>query len=150
MIEYVEDGMGMISGFKNMMANAIGYQRIRQQTRDLKAVAVDMVTPEKSARRETFEEALVRLNLSEEDIQRRTKEFNGLLLVFRIIATVLAIYFIYALWHRYFIASLGTLGILLVVSGQMFRYHFWLFQIRSRRLGCTFKEWFYDLAGKKV
>ena len=38
-----------------------------------------------------------------------------------------------------FIVSLVVMLIALVLA---FRYHFWYFQIKQRKLGCTFNEWY--------
>jgi len=34
-----------------------------------------------------------------------------------------------------------VVALTLYVLTQAFRYHFWLFQLRNRKLGCTLSEW---------
>src|SRR5687768_14450979 len=104
--------MGIVSGLKNMAVNALGYKTLKTQTNALKTTVVTLLSPQKASRKETFEEALVRLNLTEEDIQKRTQEFKRLLTIFGLLGILIAIYLIYALIEKAWIASLGTLGIL--------------------------------------
>ena len=42
---------------------------------------------------------------------------------------------------RLFITSFGFSTVCLVFA---FRYHFWLYQLKRRKLGCTFQEWYRD------
>lgn len=142
--------MGIISGFKNIVKNALGVEQLKKQTQGLKDLAADVFKTEKSTRKESFEAALVRLNLTETDIQKRASEFRRLALIFSMLAIALVIYLFYMVSQKALVASLGTLGILLVVLGQLFRCHFWLYQIRCRKLGCTFKDWFKQSIGLKV
>jgi intracellular multiplication protein IcmV len=141
--------MGIISGLSNMVTNALGYDSIKKSAQGIKSMAGELTTAQKAQRKETFEEALVRLNLTEEDIEKRRQEFQKLFRIFSIFGVGLLCYLVYAIFSKAIIASLGTVGILLFVIAQLFRYDFWLFQIREKRLGCTFKEWFNDLVGKK-
>ena len=142
--------MGIISALEKMAKNAIGYARLKKQTQGIKAVAEKLFSTQKAHREETFEEALARLNLTEQDIEKRAHEFKRLVIVFGVIGTGVLIYFVYAVTQKAVIASLGSMGIFFFVLAQLFRYHFWLFQIRQKRLGCTFKEWLRDLVGKSV
>ncbi len=142
--------MGIISGLENMAKNAMGYGRLRKEAQGIKTLASGLSSAQKAAREETFQEALSRLNLTEQDIESREREFKRLVVVFAALGIGVLMYFIYAVTQKALIASLGSLGIFFFVLGQLFRYHFWLFQIRQRRLGCTFKEWFRDLIGKTV
>ncbi len=97
--------------------------------------------PKKSDRQETFEEAKIRLNLSEEDIQKRARDCAKFALGFAIFAFLTLFYMIYLFWHAHIAAGLLAFVITVMVLTQAFRYHFWYFQMKSRKLGCTFKEW---------
>jgi intracellular multiplication protein IcmV len=51
----------------------------------------------------------------------------------------------YAVWlafQRAWLGLLPTLAISVSVLSQAFRYHFWLFQIKTQKLGCTLNDWF--------
>jgi len=142
--------MGIIRGFKNIVKNAIGVEQIKSQTASLKNLAEDLLKPKQSTHQETFEEALVRLNLTEADVQKKAIEFKRLSTIFGFLAVALLAYLIYMIFEKALVASLGTFGVLLVIMGQWFRCHFWLYQIRARKLGCSFKDWLREGLGVKV
>jgi intracellular multiplication protein IcmV len=142
--------MGIISGIQNLVKRSLGVEQLKQQTQGLKEIAVALVKVKKTERQETFEAAMSRLRLTEADIQKREYEFKRLVLVFSLLAFFLILYLIYLLFEKAYFASLGTLGVLLIVAGQLFRYHFWLYQIRCRKLGCSLKDWVKQLVGAKI
>jgi len=119
----------------------LGYQDLKNQANNTKRSFHRLITMPKASYNETFEEALARLDLSAEDVATRQQEFGRLAVFFLLLSLVL---FSYGL----FIAAKGdVLGFLMVVAltlyvlTQAFRYHFWLFQLRNRKLGCTLSEW---------
>jgi intracellular multiplication protein IcmV len=91
---------------------------------------------------ETFEEAMVRLNLTEQDIKEQGERYFNFAVLFitlSILSIVFAFYLLFA--ERTFAGFLLGLAVTMLFGGQAVRYHFWMFQIRSRRLGCTLEEW---------
>ena len=103
-----------------------------------------MIVPQKAKRTETFEEAMVRLRLSKADISQRTQEFKRLFIIFLVIFIVLLSYTVYLLSEGSIRPGLVSLVLTFIVLAQIFRYHFWLFQIKQRKLGCTLREWFWQ------
>ena len=107
----------------------------------LKSSAKAMFTPAHSQVNETFAEAVARLELSEEDIQRRTQQFLKVALSFAVFALLVFIYTIILFWNRHIQAGIIGMAVTLVITTQVFRYHFWYFQMKKRKLNCTFKDW---------
>ena len=142
--------MGIVSGIKSMfnISTWMGTQQLKNQTKALNDVAQSLITPASPKYNESFDQALVRLKLTEDDLAHRTHEFKRLIAVFSFITFCLLLYFLYLLVEHAWLASAGCFGIMLVMIGQIFRYHFWLYQIRERKLGCTFREWLHSLGGK--
>jgi intracellular multiplication protein IcmV len=90
---------------------------------------------------ETFNEAMTRLGLTEEDIHRLQFTYFSYALLFFLMALGVIAYTIWLLIHLYlysFIIGVAIVGLLLA---QTFRFHFLYFQIKHRKLGCTFEEW---------
>lgn len=90
---------------------------------------------------ETFEQAITRLRITEAGLEQRKKMYA--MQVFIYILTGIG-----ALVYAVFLARAGEImGMLMAfLAGTLafayaFRSHFWLFQLKQRRLGCTFKEW---------
>ncbi len=100
-----------------------------------------LFTPKSGGYQESFEEALVRLQLTEEDLKHRIREFGRLAFIFVSMAILSFIYTIYLC------ATEGGWGVILgfvitlFLLTRAFYFHFWLFQIKNRKLGCTIKEW---------
>ena len=114
---------------------------ISQQTG---SIVKDLVVPKKATRTETFEEALGRLDLTEADLIERKKEFTRLVYLFLGLACIIIGYAIYMIIRGYPIVGLISFCISLYALAQAFHFHFWLFQMKNRKLGCTLKEWFYS------
>lgn len=91
---------------------------------------------------ESFEEAQMRLKLTDEAIASRCRSLFRLSMMMLCLSIIL---FFYALYH--FIYGTIHAGILTVALSSLsaamaFRYHFWYFQIKTRKLGSTFREWY--------
>ncbi len=106
--------------------------------------------PQDSKKNESFESAKVRMNLSEPDLLLREKALLRLCLWMCFLAFCLMIYALFNLYQfhlRSFFASFMLVGLALTLA---FRYHFWYFQIKARKLGCSIREWYQQgLRGKK-
>lgn len=100
------------------------------------------IQQEGSGRTETFEQALKRLNVSEEELQGRTQNYFYFALLFFLCGILSVVFSFYLLIrHHTFAGFLLGLAAAALFESQAFRYHFWYFQIESRKLGCTFEEW---------
>lgn len=106
-----------------------------------KTILSDIAIPKKATYSETFKDAMQRLDLSEEDLQARKKEFTRLFYFFIGLAITVIIYALYSALKGHLLPSLISFCLSLYCLTQAFRFHFWLFQIKNRKLGCTFKEW---------
>lgn len=119
-------------------------------------VAKKLATPPTAKHKETFEEALIRLKLSEADIQKRYHEFKRLALVFLTVFILLMGYMSYLLFNFLsgpvsWRALLLCFIVCLIAFIQVVRFHFWMYQIKKRRLGCSFKEYFFSgILGRKL
>lgn len=106
-----------------------------------KVLLLDIVIPKKATYSETFEEAMARLELTEEDIQARKQEFTKLCYFFLFLALSIIIYALVMAFKGSLVPSIIAFCLSLYALTQAFRFHFWLFQIKHRKLGCTLKEW---------
>lgn len=119
---------------------------LKETTNHFKVILIDIFVPKKPKFSESFEEALQRLELSEKDLQQRKEEFTRLFLFFTILSLSVISYGIYLAYKGSFGASLIAFCLSLYALTQAFRFHFWLFQLKNRKLGCTIKEWFNSSA----
>lgn len=137
---------GIVRPFVNPIVKLPNYLDIKQLANTTKAIGGILkplfVMPGAAEKKEeSFDEALTRLNLTEEDIAKRQQEFRRLLFVYLIIGILLFCYTFYLAWERSIHGTIATFVITLIAFVQVFRYHFWLFQLKNRKLGCTFREW---------
>lgn len=120
----------------------MGLKRIKEDASFIKTVAKQMVTPQKATRTETFDEALKRLDLSEAQLVERYQALRRIFFIYVLIALPILAYALYLYsegsWHGQLLITV----VLLMVVAQAFRYNFWMFQLRQRRLGCSFREWY--------
>lgn len=90
----------------------------------------------------SFDEVMSELNLTEQDIELKIKSLRRM---YRLMLSIAFIFYIYSMYHMLyggFLAAMLSFVIMLVCVALAFRYHFWYFQIKRRKLGCSFKEWF--------
>lgn len=142
--------MGIIKNMTDSLKSALGTEQLKSQTSSIGKMANDVLSIPKSPKNvESFEEALTRLNLSEADVERRKIQFLRLSRIYLVLAVVVFVYMLYLIIEKALFPALGCFGLLLILFSQFFRYNFWLFQLRQRRLGCSFFEWFSEWTGKK-
>lgn len=145
--------MGLFSGmrkaggyiFNFRVTSWLGLDNLRDVTGKVGTTARSVFTPEQPEQVETFEEALRRLNITAADLEKRHQEFRRLMFIYLLVAIA---FFVYSL---YIVIAFGNLmgffiGLALTVFALTFafRYHFWIYQIKHKKLGCTFKDWFLD------
>lgn len=128
------------------------YDRLKAFTLFLGDGIKKMVVPRKTDIKdtgETFSEALAEMHLSEDDLLARKK---GLYRLSILMCTIFLLVFSYAIYHLVYSnykAAIVSLVISMISLVLAFRYHFWYFQIKERKLGCSVQEWYhYGLLGK--
>lgn len=141
--------MGLWSGTKRLTKSLVdvprwmGYKQLVEMSKPIAGMAKDLFIPKATKNTETFAEAMQRLNLTEVDLQQRAKEFKQLLMLWLVLFLAVFAYATYlafqAAWYG-FVPAL-TLSFLILI--QALRQHFWLYQLKQRKLGCTLREWFY-------
>jgi intracellular multiplication protein IcmV len=92
-----------------------------------------------------------RLSLTEADLAARQASLQRFSYFFSFISILVFGYTIYMLSRGHFLATFMAIAITAVSLAQAFRYHFWLTQLKQRRLGLSVREWFYiGLLGKSL
>lgn len=99
---------------------------------------------------ESFDEVAAKLNLSDAALLMKQKALFRLSIVMLITACLIFGYAGYQFFYGSIKAVLVSLVVTLIALVLAFRYHFWYYQIKHRKLGCTFTEWFKQgLLGEK-
>lgn len=118
------------------------YSYLKDSSKNIKGIATDLFTIKTAARTETFEEAVIRMHLTEDDLVRRKKEFLSIAFLFVFLALGLLFYGLYWAMNLIISATLISFCLCAFCLSQAFRFHFWYFQVKNRKLGCTVQEWF--------
>lgn len=141
--------MGFKSMFKKGLGSGlsprkwVGYDQLKTDSVTVGKIFKGVFKRSKEAeKKETFEQAAKRFNLTEEDIQKRMKSAKELVMIFLGFGSLLVTYAIYQWISGRFVGGLICLILSLLTFAYAFREHFNLFQMRKRCLGCTYKEWF--------
>jgi intracellular multiplication protein IcmV len=122
----------------------MGWKSLKEDNQRLARLAKMVLAPEKiEVHRETFEQAAARLGLDESDILARQRSFKRMALFYGFIALLLLIYAFYLLLSvETVIGFLTGLIAVWITLALGFKQHFWYTQMKVRRLGLTFREWF--------
>lgn len=96
---------------------------------------------EATGRQETFEEAVQRLGLTEEDLEQRKRMFLQQTLLFFALGLAVVLYGVKMAFDHSLMTMIICFVVSLVAFANAFRSHFWFFQTKRRKLGCTLQEW---------
>lgn len=118
------------------------WERVRSFTVFLIQGFKRLFVPQQSAESESFDEAVSELKLTSTDLLIKQKALYRLSLVMLATAVLILGYVAYQLFWGSFKAALLSFVVMMIALVLAFRYHFWYFQIKEHKLGCTFQEWF--------
>jgi intracellular multiplication protein IcmV len=127
----------------------IDYDRLHGFAAYISETAKKYLVPKSKSEGESFNTAIKRLHLTENDLLKKQKALWRLSLLMLIIAFFLFTYVGYLLFYGTIKALIVSFVVMCMALILAFRYHFWYFQIKERKLGCTLKEWYQFLLGGK-
>lgn len=122
----------------------IGYKQLAATTKEFAGVIKNTFTaaePLIESQKESFEEAMARLQLTEQGLKQRIKFLTFFSVFWLVLSLGVLAYGIYLAEVGTWYSFVACVAITLVCLAQAFRYNFWLFQMKQRRLGCTFQDW---------
>lgn len=128
----------------------LGLNMLKGQSIWLWSTLMLIFTPVKPTREETFEAAMQRLHLTEEDVKDGALTYRYYALGFLVLAIIAFAYAFFLLFGHFSILGwfLG-LAVSALFASQAFQYDFWSLQMRRRKLGLTFADWRNDILGEK-
>ncbi len=103
-----------------------------------------------AATKETFDEAVKRYGLSEKDIAARMKSYFMVAVICAILGAAAFLWMFYLFFlEGMFLSGLVALALSVLMFSYAFREHFRYYQMKQRRLDCTFQEWLSHLLDQK-
>lgn len=128
----------------------VDWDRMKLFTRYLIDGFKKFFVPQKREKGESFEAATKRLKLNESELVARQAGLLRLSILMVVIAFLLLAYSVYLFLIGGYRGGVVGIVVMLIALVLAFRYHFWYFQIKERKLGCTIQEWFKQgLMGEK-
>lgn len=125
-------------GVKNIKNNA-------SLIKDLSKKAFSRVEPEAGVlQKETFAQAMRRLNITEEGLKKRIRASTQVIFFCGLLMIPMLAYTLYMLMSHFYLPSFVCLMLTALLGAYTFREHFNRYQMRRRRLGCTVREWAKD------
>ncbi len=105
---------------------------------------------EPGAEEETFEQAMERNGMSEEDRQIGIKAYRNFALIFVSLAVFSFIYAFFLLFAYHVLSGwLLAMSVCALLLSQAFKYDFWALQLQRRKLNLTFDDWKNNILGNK-
>lgn len=99
----------------------------------------------------SFEAVQEKFKLTEADLLDKQRGLFRMFILMMIFAAFIFIYCLYQLIMKNYDTALLSLVVTCIALTLAFRYHFWHYQIKFRRLNCSISEWFNQCltGGKK-
>jgi intracellular multiplication protein IcmV len=120
------------------------YDRTKAQTEGLVSSIRNLFVPRAARYKESFTEAMDRYHLTEKDLYHRRRQFVLLFLVQLVLMLFLLYYGANMLLAKQYPGGAVAVAFAFVMFTLALRNHFWYFQIKKRKLGCTLKEYFME------
>lgn len=128
----------------------LGYNEIKENNQTIWDTSKDLFKPATPHREEQFEAAVQRMKLSEADLKETYQDYQFFAYLFLALGIAAILFSFYVAFNLNIAGLFLGFAMSVLFLGQAFRYHFWAFQIKNRKLGCTFAEWKQAVFNKKA
>lgn len=123
------------------LKGVLGTKQLKETGTSVKDLAKEAFNHPEAKRSETFSEAMARLKLTPKALAQRHKRFIQLAFAFFGLALLCFSYSVYLAMQGQLAAFILGLAVTCLGLTYAFRYHFWAFQLKHQKLGCSLKEW---------
>lgn len=126
----------------------MGYDQLKKSTSSLTDYSKELFARKKVEQTESFDEAVARMDLNDHALQQRYDLCRKYMLFFGGLAAILFLYASFLLASLDLRNAFLCFGIFAFILVQTFKQHFWMYQIKQRKLGCSFQEYWNSLVKK--
>lgn len=120
------------------------FDRMRSYTEFFPNAIRRLFLPQKATYTESFEHAAARYHLDDAQIWKQQKTFFGLAVLMLAVALCVLAFGASLFFSGSYHGAAASVGVTCIALGMAFRYHFWYYQLKARKLGCSIKEWFQN------
>ncbi len=118
-----------------------GFSLTKRTFNFVKDIFITIFKPKTATQNETFEQVVERLQLTPEALEDRKKMFKVQILLYSLSALLAGAYTVYLCIHGYWLSIAASFFVTVFLIVSSLKSHFWLFQVKNRKLGCTIEEW---------
>lgn len=141
MLKSIFGGIGKVFLPKVSFKAILGTRELKETAQLSHDLAKEAFTVDETVRQENFNQAARRLKLTSTDIVERQKRCMLIAGLFLLAAFLCFAYTIYLAFQGAIMGFFLGLSVSFLGLTYAFRYHFWAFQLKHHKLGCTLKEW---------
>lgn len=131
---------GVYRNFMNVPA-WLSYSFMKELSTGLYTSVRQLFIKPEAQRNETFEQAMLRLKLTDKDIKKKVKEVSRLSYLYMLLTLGLWAYSVYL----FVVAPLASACLAVLIGAicglKFMKTRFWIFQMKQQRLGCSFRDW---------
>jgi len=127
----------------------IAYDEVKNGYVNVKHTVSDIFKVAEAEHEESFEEACQRLNLNQTKLQNQYKNFSLMFKVTLLITILLLTLSIYWIFTGGIFSGFFVLLLSLIALANAARYHFWMYQIKNKKLGSSINEWLRSITNKR-
>lgn len=131
----------------------MGYEHIHSSGQFIKDEVKRLFTinfsVQEKEQHDSYEKMMLDLSLTEDDLNSRKKNFLFATMLFCFLSLASLGYIIYQYMSAHYISILPSFVLCILFLTLAFRYHFWYFQLKVKRLGCSLEDWLGYISGKK-
>ncbi len=103
-------------------------------------IADSITTPEQKS--EQFEQAVQDQGLTEADIEQAKKNYLRNAIILLAVGLLFSLNSVYLIYQKLLLQSLVSFAVTIMIFVFSLKSHFWFFQIKNRKLGCSLREWY--------
>lgn len=149
--------MGLWSSFKKGLDTVfyirpkkwISWDFISDNTKKNYNVVKKVFTIQEPERKETFLQAMHRHGLNDGQVKKLAQKYTYYSYFFLAMGLGIFLYGVQGLISGHLAQFLGSFCLTSFILSMAFRYNFWAYQIKVKKLGCTFAQWWGYVCGSK-
>jgi intracellular multiplication protein IcmV len=119
----------------------LGIKTLKLHTKGLYNWVKPVLFPRRASEKPDFDEAMQRQGVTNDELKRISHYYYINALIFLGLGFLCIIYSMYLLFNGAFFVSILAILLSMIIFMRAFGFHFFYFEIKHRKLGCTFREW---------
>ncbi len=117
------------------------YDEWLEIAQELLETVKNLFVPQVPKKKEHLKSAMKRLKLSEQEVLKKQRNLGLLALLSLTLGFLALAYLAWVIQQGHWAATPLSIATAVIAFALFFRYHFWYFQLRKGKLGCTVSEW---------